>query len=398
MNETFAVKAHRNTTIDVNGAGDNWIILPKVQVAIADGNAVVIDQSASGAVLDLYGTVKTTGHFIATDIFASDVAVVVADTGSIRSPEVTALHLWGDGATANNAGIIRGALGVWSEGDGSALTNTGSIIGRDGAVYTAGDEFEFINRGVVKSAGVALVSNGDANSNFHLSNYGDITALKNATAIQGNASNDAVDLHKGHVGGDILLGDGLDIFRYFGGTVDGYVNGGKTGDIYELHKAADIREDLDGGYDLVQSYVSWHLGKNFENLTLGGERNINAIGNGLDNQIIGNGGDNFLKGGAGSDTIYCSGGNDRVQGGSGSDHFNYSTDTIHILDFDAKSANHDTLRIDKINSGIGNWEEVQQAMHQKGSSVIIEGNDGQCILENVDIADLKQELFLYILV
>ncbi len=43
-----------------------------------------------------------------------------------------------------------------------------------------------------------------------------------------------------------------------------------------------------GGYDTVQSSVSWHLGAYIENLTLTGTDNINATGNELVNILRGN--------------------------------------------------------------------------------------------------------------
>jgi Ca2+-binding RTX toxin-like protein len=399
MNETFAVKIKRDTQIDVTGAGDNWIILPKASVAVTDGSATIVHESAIGSVLDFYGSITTTAHFIAVDLLASDVTVTVASTGSIRSPQVTALHLAGNSSDVENAGVIRGALGVWSAGDDNTLVNSGSILGRDGAVYSSGDDFYFVNKGVVHAAGTAIVNNADANAAMYLNNYGDILSTTSSTAIEGGAGADTFEMHRGHVGGDVLLGDCTDVFKFFGGKIDGYVSGGISFDIYELHRAVKIREDMDGGSDEVNSYISWHLGKNFEDLDLEGYKDINATGNNLDNRIAGNASDNVIVGGTGDDTLLGEGGNDRLLGGSGIDMFYYSTDTMRILDFDAKGADHDNLKIDAVNSGLHDWFEVHGAMYQKGDDVIIKAQDGdRCILEAVDTADITPEMISFILV
>jgi Ca2+-binding RTX toxin-like protein len=86
--------------------------------------------------------------------------------------------------------------------------------------------------------------------------------------------------------------------------------GGLGNDRYAVDAATDkVIEKADGGYDTVYSSVSYHLGKNLEDLILGGNA-VNAAGNALANHIEGNGGDNRINGQAGADSMAGMGGND----------------------------------------------------------------------------------------
>ncbi|MBW4551986.1 MAG: hypothetical protein KME35_12900 [Aphanocapsa sp. GSE-SYN-MK-11-07L] len=71
--------------------------------------------------------------------------------------------------------------------------------------------------------------------------------------------------------------------------------------------------------DSVTSTVTYTLGSNLENLTLGGSAAINGTGNGLNNLIIGNSANNTLLGAAGNDTLEGGPGVDSLEGGDGND-------------------------------------------------------------------------------
>ncbi|OWJ56630.1 calcium-binding protein [Inquilinus limosus] len=96
-----------------------------------------------------------------------------------------------------------------------------------------------------------------------------------------------------------------------GGAGADAMAGGRGDDIYDVDSSGDrISEAANEGHDRVRALVSWQLGANVEDLTLGGSGNLIGIGNALNNTIIGNAGDNVLNGGAGSDLLIGRAGND----------------------------------------------------------------------------------------
>ncbi len=81
---------------------------------------------------------------------------------------------------------------------------------------------------------------------------------------------------------------------------------GTTGDdSFIVDNTADtITEAVGGGYDTVFASDSYTLPVNVENITLTGERYIDATGNTLNNVLRGNASDNALRGMEGYDTGY----------------------------------------------------------------------------------------------
>ena len=134
--------------------------------------------------------------------------------------------------------------------------------------------------------------------------------------LTGNSGNNflrgagGADTINGGAGADVIFGnDGNDLIN--GGAGDDDMRGGTGDDTYIVSSAGDIvREGSKEGTDLVQSYITYALRSNVENLTLAGSSNIHGTGNILDNTLIGNSGNNFLRGAGGADTI---------NGGAGAD-------------------------------------------------------------------------------
>jgi Ca2+-binding RTX toxin-like protein len=131
-----------------------------------------------------------------------------------------------------------------------------------------------------------------------------------------------------------------------GGTGIDTLIGGDGNDTYIVDSTTDtITETATGGFDTVNSSVTYTLGDNLENLTLTGTSAINGTGNSLNNDITGNSAKNNLYGGNGADFIdggdgddYLKGGtafgydtsNDTLYGGSGNDYLlgGYGTDRL----------------------------------------------------------------------
>jgi Ca2+-binding RTX toxin-like protein len=133
--------------------------------------------------------------------------------------------------------------------------------------------------------------------------------------FKGTAGNDRLT---GSDGADVLYGyDGKDVLDGKGGA-DRLV-GGDGNDTYVVGKGDVVVEKTGEGVDHIKSTVSHTLSNHVEKLTLVGEGNIKATGNGLANTLTGNAGRNTLDGGAGNDTLKGGAGNDRLIGGAGAD-------------------------------------------------------------------------------
>ncbi len=127
------------------------------------------------------------------------------------------------------------------------------------------------------------------------------------------------DRFVGSAAGEMVLGGGgNDMLAGAGGndSLDGgdgadRMNGGDGDDLFFIDNSADVVvEGADGGRDTVRTSVGHRLSANVENLVLVGNAAINAVGNGLNNEITGNGGANLIIGGAGADKMSGGNGND----------------------------------------------------------------------------------------
>ncbi|PTQ90080.1 beta strand repeat-containing protein [Agitococcus lubricus] len=121
-----------------------------------------------------------------------------------------------------------------------------------------------------------------------------------------------------------------------GGTGIDTLIGGLGDDTYIVDSASDVvTEASSAGTDTVQSYVSYTLGNNIENITLLGSALINATGNTLNNIVTGNSGNNVLDGGTGADTMIGGLGDDTFVVGNASDivveQANEGIDTVQTI-------------------------------------------------------------------
>lgn len=107
--------------------------------------------------------------------------------------------------------------------------------------------------------------------------------------------------------------------------------GGAGDDIYDiLHYGTVVREEQNGGHDVVVAHIDYVLPDFVEDLAMdyawrghlpnpASAGALIGIGNRLDNAIAGNGLDNVIKGLAGNDTLLGNAGDDSVEGGDGND-------------------------------------------------------------------------------
>ncbi len=133
-----------------------------------------------------------------------------------------------------------------------------------------------------------------------------------------NGGGDDDTLLGGSKNDSLIGGEGFDYLD--GGAGKDTMNGGSGGDDYVVDNAGDVViETGTFDYDIVNSFISYTLGKNLEELVLKGTVAINGTGNGLDNLLSGNGAANTLSGLLGDDTLDGGKGLDRLIGGSGDD-------------------------------------------------------------------------------
>ena len=187
--------------------------------------------------------------------------------------------------------------GVLSPGQFDAVLNTirngNEPSGVDAVIFTAGADVERLGR---------------ATLNVHA--LGGNDTVRGSSGVDGLYGDGGADFLSGLGGNDILDGGiGADVLD--GGVGADTMSGGAGADLYGIDNAGDIvSEAAEGGIDRVNSYISYTLGANLENLTLRGSANLTATGNELANVLNGNDAGNVLNGLAGADTMAGAAGND----------------------------------------------------------------------------------------
>ncbi|MEL7046008.1 MAG: calcium-binding protein, partial [Pseudomonadota bacterium] len=168
--------------------------------------------------------------------------------------------------------------------------------------------------------------------------------------------------------GETILGfGGADTIEGFGGADS--IDGGNGNDQIDGGSGADT---IDGGNgnDVIDGGGGWD--------TLNG-------GSGQDS----------LNGSFGSDILNGGAGNDILIGGGGRDDFvfagNFGDDTI--TDFDARNNNED-IDLSGVD-GIDSFADLAGALSQQGDDVVIDLAGGSITLENVALADLNANDFLF---
>ena len=320
-----------------------------------------------GSIIDVLGRITVSlSNYVGIFAQDDDITVRVAESGRVRADTGILINAIGSRienhgnirgtdegvqyykglADLMNAedGVIRGQIGVKLDGEGGTIVNRGKIIGESHSVYDYSDE------------------------RLELTNAG-------------------------HLGGDVMLAGGNDLFVNRGGTLDGVVKGGKGDDVFRILSGDIVVSELAGeGQDLLQTKVSYNLagGASIEIFAALGKANINLTGSDEKNQVIGNNGRNILSGLGGDDLISGRGGNDRLSGGDGIDTFNFVNGHGRdvITDFEQS--------IDRINfehyDGVTSTEDL--VMLQKGDNVLIKLLNGdQIVLLDQDGVNTDDFLF-----
>ncbi|WP_352871894.1 family 16 glycosylhydrolase [Mesorhizobium sp. M1409] len=186
-----------------------------------------------------------------------------------------------------------------------------------------------------------------------------------------SATGSGPELH-GTSGNDSFWGDtGVKVTIY----------GGAGDDYYHLYSTNNkVVEDPGAGIDTIDTWMSYKLPDNFENLVVTGA-NRYAFGNALDNIIKGGSGHQTLDGGKGDDVLI---------GGDGADTFAISKGNGSDLIFDFGAT--DTVRLNGYD--FTSFDAVRSQMVQVESNVMLNlGSDEILVFKNTTIDKLQPTQF-----
>lgn len=367
------------TGIRYDLAGEQALVPDYAVINSTDGDGI---QSSTGFnYVWVRGSVSGASNAIQLGNETGDAANrIIVDQGGFLAG-IFAVRIYGNGSFVTNAGTISGtATGVYYEslaGQVQSLTNTGHIFADNSAVYSGGGaDFKLVNTGILQGGQQSvLLSSGNDN-------------VRNTGTLIGDVSlgggNDQFDGRGGTVIGTILGGDGND--RLINSADAETFDGGAGTDVVAFTGSAAAIVFLDGregsGAALGDIYT------NVENV-LGSMIGADQItGNASNNVLNGRGGNDQIRGGGGNDQLIGGVGIDTLRGDAGNDVFVFqSLDDIGdvILDFSNSAGNNDAIRITGAAFGgglVAGW--LAPALFRAGNSNVALDADDRFILRNTD--------------
>jgi Ca2+-binding RTX toxin-like protein len=244
----------------------------------------------------------------------------------------------GTGNSANNVLTGNSANNVLDGGTGA-----------DTMIGGGGDDTYYVDDTgdvVIENAGEGWWDMVQSSITYTLSANVDALTLTGTSNINGTG-NSLDNFILGNSGNNVLTdGTGNDTLN--GGAGIDTMSGGIGNDCYNVDNASDVViENAGEGTDTVESWISYTLGNNVENLMLAGTSALNGTGNSVNNVLTGNSAVNTLTGNAGNDTLDGGTGNDSLVGGTGSDTYVYrSTDGQDtITDYSTQSGETDVVQM-----------------------------------------------------
>lgn len=316
-------------TLD-GGFGDDFYYIDNV-------NDIIQENSRTGGTDTIYSTVT---RFLG----ANQENIILIGNSAIDANGNTLDNLMIGNSYAN---ALNGGTGVDSMYGGS---------GND--IYYVDNKNDYVIEESINS-GIDLVM---SSVSFTLSDFVENLTLNEGSPINGTG-NDLDNFIRGNSLKNRLTGsNGNDTLNGFSGADQ--LIGGNGNDLYIVDNTQDIisetsspEDSLNDGIDTVQSYVTWTLGQNLENLTLMGSSSINGNGNSLDNYLTGNGGENSINGGAGNDVLDGGYGADTLVGGSGSDTYIVDTNLDIVRDTSLSQDQDMDIITSSVSWRLGNYIE-----------------------------------------
>lgn len=201
----------------------------------SDGVAIYGSSKNSTLINEAGGTISGSSGVIVNGLNA-----YIANYGTITGSHTGIEEFAGSGTHVDNYGIISGnSIGIEDDGVNDIAFNHGTIssIGT-GFLFSLGSGTGTLdNLGTISGITAAISASGAGA--VAITNHGSLVGDVTLTNTGG-----ASIINKGAIQGSVTFGDGNNIFRGHGGTVDGPVIGGAGSDT--LNAGAD-GETLDGG-------------------------------------------------------------------------------------------------------------------------------------------------------
>lgn len=333
----------------VGGAGDDSYILDNSGDSITETAGNGVDTVVAGFTYSLAGTqlenltLTGTGNINGTGNASDNVLIGNSGANALNSDGGNDTLDGGAGADTLTGGTGNDIYVIDNTGDViTEYANEGTDTVQSSITYLLGTNLENLTLtgfGAINGTGTSgnnvLIGNGNANT------------------LTGLAGDDRLD---GGAGADTLVG-------------------GTDNDTYVVDNAGDVVTELaNEGTDTVESYISYTLGTNQENLTLVGSALVNGAGNSLNNVMTGNSGNNVLDGGAGVDTLI---------GGTGDD--TYVVDSTGDVVTEQANEGIDTVQ-SSITYTLADKPNLEN-LTVTGNSVTGTGNSGNNVLSSLGIGN-----------
>lgn len=367
-----------------------WTLGENATISVNGEAAIDVLLGSSGNKLKLLGDISATGDGSRGVLVSGvDTKIIVGQDALIEADE--GIHGTVSGMRIVNKGEIHGVIDGISSNFSANIKNFGEISA-DTAI-TAFGASRVVNHGsgIIhgNDYGVVMAFGTDA----VLINKGEISG--DARAVAMSSAGDSRLVNTGTILGDIEFSGNNDVLDSRRGVIEGNVIGGDGNDVYRIGKnEIDIVENAGEGYDRVYSKTFHILDANVEALYLMGKKGTGGHGSDGDNFIHGSRGNDTLGGGAGDDAISSGHGDDVIIGGADEDLFIFKRgdDKDEINDF---AIGQDQISLADFEN-IESFGELQSRMSQHGADTWISmGNGDRLILSNTNLGALGEDDFIF---
>lgn len=395
-------KTDLNTTWDISADNETWTLAKGATITVVEEYGIN-EHGFCGSDIRVLGNINATSDFLAGIRSSAGSSVFVGEEGRINAKNAMAA-ISSESAVTDivNHGYIAGRDVAITGVSWGNVENYGTIKATDNGIYFDDGGSQIYNYGNIETgnAGIIVEASGTYIENAKGSK---ISGVSEAIRVDGEGQSEVVNkgvlsggyhaisdqdgemtiTNTGKIIGDIFLGMGADTIDTRKGVMKGEIEGGYGEDTYIISNAkTKIIEGVGDstGTDEVRSTVSYKLAANVEDLSLLRKRDVNAIGNELDNTVAGNKGDNRLSGKAGEDFLTGGRGDDILTGGTEADVFLFKrTDGKDVInDFEDGV---DRLYIEGVfNQASFDELDIRQA---QGDVVIDFGNGNEIRIEDM---------------